>query len=386
MEAGPVHPVYRPKGALARAEARTSPPPLPEPVLAALRSAPLPALLFRLPVLRESARAAAAFPGFLFPAKCNPHPRVLAAVLEAGGGLSVRNFSELKLALSLGARPERVCFTGWGLGEALMERLIRAGVTVNLDSAREVRVWAERFPRAPFGVRLMAGDDPEYLSAGFAHGEVGPMLEGVRRAGAALSGVMVHWPHQVGTAEGLAEEYAPLPRLLRNTLGDFLPRLAYLNLGGGWPASYGQGEELTPAEVAEALSSRLLPALRAVGFEGEMVVEPGRAVAASCGHWAARILSVGSGPAGPDPLQVVLDTPCPTPPYRLPYPVHLLRDGEEVRTKPDTLCALSAIQPPTLLPPPCPGDTLVFDQAGAYLATNWLLDSGEPPPRIVLQD
>jgi diaminopimelate decarboxylase len=362
-------------------------PPLPGPVLDALADLPasgprlsLPGFLYRLPLLRQGVReVAAAFPLFHFPLKCNPNPQVVRAVLEEGGGLSLRSFGELDLALKLGANPEKLSFTGWGLGPALMGRLIRAGVTVNLDSAREVAGWVRHFPGEPFGVRLMAGDDPEYLSAGFAHEEVGPMLEGARDARAWLAGVLVHWPHQVATAEEMAAEFAPLPRLLANTLGDGLSALEYLDLGGGWPAPYAGGDPIPAAAVAEALYSTLYRELELFGFSGRLMVEPGRAVAASCGYWAARVAKV-------EGETVTLDTPPPTPPYCLPYPAHLLRVGAsgfaEVREERTTLYRLLGLASPPvdviraeiLLPPLREGDVLVFSQAGAYLGTGLLME------------
>ncbi len=379
-----IHHVYRPKGAVpASPSAGEPPPPLPDAVTEAISAAPsLPLFFYRLPLLRENVSGmAASFPGFFFPAKCNPHPEVLRAVLDGGAGLSLRSFGELELALRLGAPKARLSFTGWGLGPALMGRLIGLGVTVNLDSAREVRDWVAHFPGEPFGVRLMAGDDPEYLSAGFAREEVGQMLEDVNRAKARLTGVMVHWPHAVATAGEMAREFAPLPRLLANTIGPALAELDYLNLGGGWPAPYAGGEPIAPASVAEALSAHLLPALRASGFAGTLAVEPGRAVAAPCGYWAARVLKV-------DGTTATLDTPPPTPPYCLPYPAHLLRNGKEVRNERGKACRLLGLASPPLdvireqvpLPPLRAGDILVFSQAGAYLESNLLLEAGVSLP------
>src|SRR5512138_283779 len=266
---------------------KAHPPNVPARVLAALDRSALPALIYDLPALTESVRGVvAAFPSYFFPMKCNPHPEVLRTVLEAGGGFSARSVGEVRQAAALGAGPGRVSFTGWGLGPTLMGWLLRRGAAVILDSAREVRAWLARFPGFPFGVRILAGSAPAYLNAGFTSGEIGPMLDLVRRSEGRLWTVQVHFPHDSPTAQAMIRDWEFLPSLLRCAFGGRLESLRFLNLGGGWPGSVPGKRPMDPAEVLRQLGERVLPDLRRAGFGGAIQVEPGRFVAAPCG-WLA---------------------------------------------------------------------------------------------------
>ena len=77
------------------------------------RSAPVLAL--DTTTIRERVRTfAEAFRGRVgvrFAVKCNPHPGVLAAVVEAGGSFEVASAAELDLALAAGARPASVFYS-----------------------------------------------------------------------------------------------------------------------------------------------------------------------------------------------------------------------------------------------------------------------------------
>jgi len=215
--------------------------------------------------------------------KTNRLPAILRALAAEGSGHEVVCEAEYALARdAIGAAGPDVIVNGPVKSDALLERAASDGALVIVDSEPELEraaragvervglrvalagigVEPTRFGIAPALVPEAAararalGLDVEALSAHLVSTGFERPLAGATRLGAAI---MVRWPPPPA---GHADAAARLARLAAG-LG-----VAAIDLGGGFPAA--------PAVAAHAAA--VAEALRANGFAGRLILEPGRAL------------------------------------------------------------------------------------------------------------
>ncbi len=278
--------------------------PPPPRVRAALHTATAPvcAYVYDTGALRERAGAVrAALPAgttLLYAMKANGHPAVVRALAAATDGLEVASGGEL--AAAVGAGPRRIVFGGPGKTDAELAAAVTHGALVNVESVHELHrlqyaahaagrrvTVAVRVNRAgpalpgshamtgtatPFGVdetRLadaldLAGRLPHLDVAGFALHAVSNNLDAA--AHAAFITDAVAW--SVATAA-------------RHHL-----HLRVVNAGGGLGVDHPGGTHLDLTVLRDALRALRLPS----GVE--LIVEPGRLLAADAGWYAAEVLDL----------------------------------------------------------------------------------------------
>ncbi|WP_133364995.1 pyridoxal-dependent decarboxylase, exosortase A system-associated [Qipengyuania sediminis] len=88
----------------------------------------------RVAALREALPARV---GVHYAIKANPFPPLLRLMAQLCDGLDIASAGELDMALGAGADASAISFAGPGKSDAELEAAIGAGVTINLESARE---------------------------------------------------------------------------------------------------------------------------------------------------------------------------------------------------------------------------------------------------------
>ena len=232
----------------------------------ALRHAALRRL--RGPAAPQRARASSApsrerWPGefMLLPSiKANASLALRAILNEEGTGCDVFGPGELEIALSTGADPSGISLNGPMKDEALLERAIRAGVRITLDSVAELertrevatRIGVQAMIRLRFRPDLVGRDEPSEMSpaglsvrgaldrykAGIPTEDILALAEAeVRDPAVDLRGIHLHvGRHSAdpGVWEAAVASLGALLADLRSRWGGWTPR--ELDVGGGYPA------------------------------------------------------------------------------------------------------------------------------------------------------
>jgi diaminopimelate decarboxylase len=276
--------------------------PPPEHVAAALRALPRPvcAYVYDTAALRERAAAVrAALPTgttLLYAMKANGHPAVVRTLGAACDGLEVASGGELELAVAAGAR--RIVFGGPGKTDAELAAAVAAGAQVNVESGHELRrldraaraagtvvdaaVRVNRAQAALPGSHAMTGTptpfgvDEQELARVLAR-----PLTSVRITGFHLHAVSNNLDaaaHARFVAEALDWSVATAARHGLD--------LRLVNVGGGLGVDYLSDATIDLGELRTGLAGLTVPA----GVE--LIVEPGRILAADAGWYAAEVLDL----------------------------------------------------------------------------------------------
>jgi ornithine decarboxylase len=222
--------------------------------------------------------------------KCNPDRRVLATLHSLGCRFEIASYPELASLADIGVDPADVLYSNPVKPADHIRRAWAAGLwRFAVDGEPELSKLADHAPGAAVYVRLRTR--PRRRSAVPSEGKFGvdsdaaaDLLLAARRLGLRPYGLAFHTGSQMTDAAAWADaidEVAPvLTRLAAAGI-----RIDMLDIGGGFPARYG---EQPPAPHAYGRLIRL--ALDRLPYRPHVVAEPGRALVAEAGTLVASVI------------------------------------------------------------------------------------------------
>jgi diaminopimelate decarboxylase len=340
--------------------------------------------------------------------KANPLVALLRQVVDAGFGLEAASFEEVELALAAGCPPGRVVYDSPCKTRRELRRGLQLGLHVNVDNLDELeriaKLRARIDARGPVGLRVNPrvgvgsiadtsladgrskfgvplGDDPANIVDAF-------------RRHPWLTGLHVHVGSQGCEAELLVagiRRIVELAEQLDGTLGE--RRVTALDIGGGLPAAYHEGDPSPTFESYAALLRERIPELFANGVR--LITEFGRSVHAGCGFAASRVEYVKH--VGETRVAVIhlgadfLLRPAYRPDQWQHDLVVLGADGRQKPASPTEewtvagpLCfAGDVLARGLLLPPVEPGDLVLIRDTGAYAVGMWSRYCSRVIPAVV---
>ena len=243
-----------------------------------------------------------------FSVKANGNLAVLKTLGLLGAGADVVSGGELKKALAAGIPANRIVFSGVGKTKSEMQLGLEAGIhQFNVESEPELEALSEvalaMNKRAPVTIRVNPDVDAKThakITTGTSETKFGIPWSRAREAyalaarlgGVEIVGVDVHIGSQVTDLAPFAEAFRRVAELVKQLRADG-HTIARADLGGGLGVPYLK-DNSPPPDPAEygALAARLKTEL-----DVELIVEPGRLIAANAGVMVSRVLYVKQGEA-----------------------------------------------------------------------------------------
>ncbi len=233
--------------------------------------------------------------------KANASRALLALLRGLGSGVDVVSGGELFRAQRAGFSGHDIIFGGVGKTARELREGLQAGVKlINVESQGELdlldSIARERGVTAPVGLRVNPEVTVENAHAYIATGERGhkfgipfdDALDAARATlalpGLRLMGLDMHVGSQLSTLDPYRDGLARLEQLGTHIRALGI-QLTYLDVGGGLPVQYGEGDE---EPDLDAFARVVAPVVQALG--AELLVEPGRFFAASGGVLLSRVL------------------------------------------------------------------------------------------------
>ena len=232
--------------------------------------------------------------------KANPMPDVVRLLGGLVDGLDVASAGELRIALASGIDAHTISFAGPGKTDHELKQAIEAGITINVESERELeRIARIGGTRARVAVRV--NPDFELKSSGMKMGG-GPKPFGIDAE--RMPGVLAQIDHlhlefqgfhifagaQNLRADAIHETQRKSIELAAR-LAEYAPSpIRLLNIGGGFGIPYFPGEQrLDIAAVGTGLA-QLLPEVRRGLPEAQLVLELGRYIVGEAGIYVCRVI------------------------------------------------------------------------------------------------
>lgn len=230
--------------------------------------------------------------------KANSNLAVLALLARLGSGFDIVSIGELERVLRAGGEAGRTVFSGVGKTAAEMARALQAGIRCfNVESEAELSRLADiagtHGVRAPVSLRVNpdvdAGTHP-YISTGLKENKFGIDIEtalSLYRQAAdnphlSISGIDCHIGSQLTETSPFVAALERVLALTDQLQADGI-RIQHLDLGGGLGVRYRDEQPPQPEQYIQ----RLLESLGEREFE--ILIEPGRAIAANAGILVTRV-------------------------------------------------------------------------------------------------
>jgi ornithine decarboxylase len=209
-----------------------------------------------------------------------------------GSHFDAASRGEIELCLGLGARPETISFGNTIKKPADIAFAYSVGITMfAADSEMELEKIAENAPGAEVYIRLLMGtteaDWPLSRKFGTMEGEVNGLLAYAQHLGLKPIGLSFHVGSQTRRAEMWRDTLDRVSGVW-HAARDAGFELNTINIGGGFPAFYGEAID-APEVYAAAVMAMVEPR-----FPGatRIMAEPGRGMVAEAGMIAAEVLLV----------------------------------------------------------------------------------------------
>lgn len=235
--------------------------------------------------------------------KANPMPALVMFMAQLVDGIDVASGLELRVALDSGMRPKDISFAGPGKTALELEQAVAAGILLNVESMREVRLLGEMTQqhgrRARVAVRV--NPDFELKSSGMKMGggpkqfgidaeQVPQVLAEIRKGELSFEGFHIFSGSQNLRAESICDAQTKALDLALRLSAHAPGPVQVLNLGGGFGIPYFPGE--TPLEV-EPIGAHLAGIVERAKRElpgAELVIELGRYLVGQAGVYVCRVL------------------------------------------------------------------------------------------------
>ncbi len=235
--------------------------------------------------------------------KANPMPALVAHMVRLVDGIDVASGGELKVALDAGADPREISFAGPGKRENELVQAVAAGIVVNVESFREIRLLAAISQRLglPARVAVRVNPDFELKASGMKMGggpkqfgidaeAVPQALAEIGRNGLAFEGFHLFAGSQNLKAAAIVEAQQKSYELALRLAGDAPAPVRFLNLGGGFGIPYFPGEERLDLAPIGANLAALVERAQTELPQAELVIELGRFLVGEAGVYVTRVL------------------------------------------------------------------------------------------------
>ena len=231
--------------------------------------------------------------------KANSNIGILNVMAKLGSGFDIVSLGELERVLAAGGEASKVVFSGVAKSRAEIMRALEVGIRCfNVESIAELhhinQIAGEMGRVAPISLRVNPDVDAHthpYISTGLKENKFGVSVDEAREVyklaatlpHVKITGMDCHIGSQLTELQPFLDATDRLIRLIEQLQEDGIT-LKHLDLGGGLGVTYTDETPPHPSDYAAALLNKLK------GYENlEIILEPGRAIAANAGILVAKV-------------------------------------------------------------------------------------------------
>ena len=231
--------------------------------------------------------------------KANSNIGILNVMAKLGSGFDIVSQGELERVLAAGGEASKVVFSGVAKSRAEIMRALEVGIRCfNVESVAELhhinQIAGEMGKVAPISLRVNPDVDAHthpYISTGLKENKFGVSVDEAREVyklaatlpHVKITGMDCHIGSQLTELQPFLDATDRLIRLIEQLKEDGIT-LKHLDLGGGLGVTYTDETPPHPSDYATALLNKLK------NYEDlEIILEPGRAIAANAGILLAKV-------------------------------------------------------------------------------------------------
>lgn len=277
-----------------------------------------PAYVYFEEILKENAkRYFDAFKDYkkfklLYAYKANTNKKICKILKDLNVGADVVSEGELYTARYVGLNPDNVIFTSNGKTDESIEFALNFGCIINIDGLEEIEIIDEIARRLNKKPRVSFRINPEVnphthdkISTGVKESKFGINIRQAieaykiaREKNFEISGIHCHIGSQITEIEPFIEEAKKISKIVMD-LHNIGIDLKFIDLGGGLGIDYLHNSTyngLTPYSLAKGIIPIIKNLNKNLGYEIELILEPGRSIVGNAGVLLTKVLSIKRTP------------------------------------------------------------------------------------------
>ena len=234
--------------------------------------------------------------------KANTHIGILETLKRRDAGLECTSRGEVEQALKAGFSPNRISYTCSNITQEELHWVMRKGITVHLDSLRQLSWWGAARPNSKVSLRInrnFGAGGNNHLITGGAESKFGiyyTHIPEALRIAKKYNLTVVGMHQHVGSSILTQKTFTHALRLILES-AEHLPDLEFIDVGGGFGIPYQPGD--TPLDIrklgkeASEIFSRFCTAY---GRRLDLWLEPGRYIVAEAGALLVTVTDIKTTP------------------------------------------------------------------------------------------
>jgi len=359
-----------------------------------------PLYIYRKSILERRYRgliAAITYPHkkIFFACKANSNAELLRHLKRIGSGVECTSRGEVVAALSAGFTPDCISYTCSNITESELMFVARKGITVHLDSLRQLEWWGKARPAAQISLRINgnfgAGANNHLITGGpgskfgIYYADIPEALRIIKKYRLIVRGIHQHVGSSILDTETFVEA---LECILDSA--KYFPDLEFVDIGGGIGIPYHPSEKpLAVQAFGKHVSNVFTKFCRSYGKNLELWLEPGRYLVAEAGALLVQVTDIKRTTAhvfvGVDSGFNHLIRPVMYGAYHHVFDLSRPLAKKHIVTVVGNVCETDTFAEQREMPLPQVGDLLLIADAGAYgysMSSNYHLR--KKPKEVVL--
>ncbi len=252
-------------------------------------------------VLKETFFSQKTKPRIHFAMKANSHLAILQLLQKQGAFIDAVSPNEVEIALKAGFPKEKILFTGTSVSNKDLERLLKAGVVINIDSFSQLRRMKELGFKGKASIRwnpgVGAGSHSHTITAGkfikfgIPEHQIESAFKQAKVLGINIVGLHQHigsgWlGKDVNTFLETVDKTIAVAEKAEEILGK---NLEFVDFGGGPGIRYRKEQSVFPLEkYAKGIAEKM----KASKLNAEIAIEPGRSIVGDAGIFLCEVNTV----------------------------------------------------------------------------------------------
>ena len=235
--------------------------------------------------------------------KANPMPDVVKHMVSLTDGVDVASAQEMDVAISAGAQPQHVSLAGPGKTESELHRAAAAGITVHVESEREIRVLDQYAKTTGCKTRIAIRVNPDFelKSSGMKMGggpkqfgidaeQVPQVLRDLESTQLEFIGFHIYSGSQNLRPESIIEAQTKTVNLAIELAKHAPTQVTHLNIGGSFGIPYFPGDQLLDLSLLKEHFQNLVVQTRDALPKAKPIIELGRYLVGEAGVYVCKVI------------------------------------------------------------------------------------------------
>lgn len=229
-----------------------------------------------------------------FAMMANSTEKFIKIVKQEGLNIFVNSIMHLDIAKKIGYTDEEIVFAASAMDDSIMQKVVKRGAIVILDSIGQFNRWCSQFPGSGVGIRCNIGDavEPKKTIAGYFIGSksrLGLTIDEIQqlKGNRSVKGLHIYVGTNIIDVNYFLECYSQIIKLV-----ELFPEICYVDFGGGFGITEKSLKIFDVVTYGQKVSELMEIVSKKSGRRIRLLIEPGRIIGGEAGFFVCKVVDI----------------------------------------------------------------------------------------------